>query len=47
MSRFIQDGTGVAISVSDDKDYRYESGWKPADALEKRGPGRPKKTEEK
>jgi hypothetical protein len=29
MGRHIQDGTGIVISVADDKDNRYSSGWKP------------------
>lgn len=29
MSRFIQDGTGVVVSVADEKDDRFASGWKP------------------
>ncbi len=29
MGRFIQDGTGVVVSVADEKDHRFESGWKP------------------
>lgn len=31
MGRHIQDGTGVVISVADEKDARYASGWKPYD----------------
>ncbi len=31
MSRFIQDGTGVVVSVADEKDGRFASGWKPFD----------------
>jgi hypothetical protein len=48
MGRFIQDGTGVVVSVDDSKDDRFASGWKPFDGDDtpKRGPGRPKKTEE-
>lgn len=29
MSRFVQDGTGVVISVADEKDGRYTTGWAP------------------
>ena len=29
MSKFIQDGTGVVVSVSDEKDGRFVVGWKP------------------
>jgi hypothetical protein len=29
MGRHIQDGTGIVISVADEKDDRYSSGWKP------------------
>lgn len=29
MSRFTNDETGVVVSVSDDKDNRFTSGWTP------------------
>lgn len=29
MGVFIQDGTGVVVSVDDSKDDRFVSGWKP------------------
>lgn len=29
MSKFIQDVTGVVVSVADEKDERFDSGWKP------------------
>ena len=29
MGRFIQNGTGVVVSVADSKDARFASGWKP------------------
>ena len=29
MGRHIRDGTGIVISVADEKDDRYSSGWKP------------------
>lgn len=29
MGRHIQNGTGIVISVADEKDERYVSGWKP------------------
>lgn len=29
MSKFIQDGTGVVVSVADEKDERFVNGWKP------------------
>lgn len=32
MSKFIQDGTGVVISVSDEKDERFDAGWKPVES---------------
>lgn len=32
MSKFIQDVTGVVISVADHKDERFESGWKPLES---------------
>lgn len=31
MSRFIQDGTGIVVSVADEKDDRFASGWKPVE----------------
>lgn len=46
MGRFRNSDTGVVVSVSDDKDDRFASGWVPADAPEKRGPGRPRKVDE-
>ena len=49
MGKFIQDGTGVVISVADEKDDRFATGFKPFDGSEsvepKRGPGRPKKAD--
>ena len=49
MSKFIQDGTGVVVSVADEKDDRFVSGYKQFDGSEtvepKRGPGRPKKAD--
>lgn len=29
MGRFIQDGTGIVVSVDDSKDERFQHGWKP------------------
>ena len=34
MSKFIQDGTGVVVSVADEKDSRFASGWKPYDGTQ-------------
>jgi len=34
MSRFIQNGTGIVVSVDDSKDDRFASGWKPFDGAE-------------
>jgi len=34
MGRFIQDGTGVVVSVADSKDERFALGWKPYDGSE-------------
>nr|DAL17871.1 MAG TPA_asm: HeH/LEM domain [Caudoviricetes sp.] len=31
MSSFIQNGTGIVVSVADEKDDRFASGWKPYD----------------
>lgn len=31
MGRHIQDGTGVVVSVADEKDSRFASGWEPYD----------------
>ena len=47
MSTFIQDGTGVVVSVADHKDDRFTVGFKPytGDAEPKRSPGRPKKAD--
>lgn len=45
MSKFIQDGTGVVVTVADHKDDRFANGYKPFDAEPKRGPGRPKKAD--
>lgn len=45
MSKFIQDGTGVVVSVDDSKDDRFENGFKPFEAETKRAPGRPKKAD--
>lgn len=41
MSRFIQDGTGVTVSVDDSKDDRFAVGWKPADAADKKPAAKP------
>lgn len=57
MSRFTNLATGVVVSVSHEKDDRFVEGWeridgksKPAPKVEsdapKRGPGRPKKSED-
>jgi hypothetical protein len=51
MSRFRNSDTDVVVSVSDDKDERFGEGWVSADSQPsgvppKRGPGRPKKTDE-
>lgn len=52
MGKWINEVTGARVSVADEKDYRFADGWRSADAAEpvpvepKRGPGRPKKTEE-
>mgnify|MGYP003433902401 FL=1 len=43
MGKFINDLTGVVVSVSDEKDARFGEGWSNTDKPEKRGPGRPKK----
>lgn len=47
MGKFIQDGTGVVISVADEKDERFAVGYQPFtdEPDTKRGPGRPKKTD--
>jgi len=37
MSRFIQNGTGVVVSVADSKDDRFTSGWKPYEGDESTG----------
>jgi hypothetical protein len=47
MSKFRNTSTQVVVSVDDSKDDRFAEGWEPADAEPKRGPGRPKKTEDK
>lgn len=47
MSRFRNEQTGVVVSVADEKDARFGEGWVSADAEPKRGPGRPKKSDEK
>lgn len=47
MSRFKNSNTGVVVSVDDSKDDRFADGWVSAEAETKRGPGRPKKTEDK
>jgi len=44
MGRHIQDGTGVVISVADDKDARYASGWKPYDGVVQEKTGEPDKS---
>lgn len=31
MSRFIQDGTGIVVSVADEKDDRFTNGWTPVE----------------
>lgn len=31
MSRFIQDGTGIVVSVADEKDDRFVNGWEPVE----------------
>lgn len=36
MSKFIQDGTGIVVSVADEKDERFTVGWKPADEADKK-----------
>jgi len=51
MSRFVQDGTGIVVTVADHKDERFGKGWvsadsQPAPVEVKRGPGRPKKSDE-
>ena len=46
MSTFIQDGTGVVVSVADEKDDRFSVGYKPYTGEAKRGSGRPKKADE-
>jgi hypothetical protein len=47
MGKFIQDGTGIVVSVADEKDERFVSGWSAySDAEPKRGPGRPKKSDD-
>ena len=34
MGRFIQNGTGIVVSVADSKDDRFASGWKPYDGTD-------------
>ena len=46
MSKFRNELTGIVVSVDDSKDVRFSEGWVSTDAPEKRGPGRPKKSEE-
>jgi hypothetical protein len=46
MSKFTNDETGVVVSVDDSKDDRYLQGWT-REGSEKRGPGRPKKSDDK
>lgn len=45
MSRFINDETGVVVSVDDSKDDRFTSGWKPADEVKKTTSRAAKKSE--
>ena len=47
MSKFIQDGTGLVVSVADAKDDRFVSGWKPFDddKSQKASTARAKKTD--
>lgn len=48
MGRFRNLNTSVTVSVADDKDHRFATGWVEADSPEpeaKRGPGRPKKSD--
>ena len=49
MSKFRNVDTGVVVSVADEKDARFDTGWVPAETPEaepKRGPGRPKKSDD-
>lgn len=49
MGRHRNKATGVVVSVSDEKDGRFDEGWESADSQPspvKRGPGRPKKSEQ-
>lgn len=34
MGRFIQNGSGLVVSVDDSKDERFASGWKPYDGTD-------------
>ena len=43
MSTFIQDGTGLVVSVADEKDERFAVGWKPADEAKPEAKTTPKK----
>ena len=43
MSTFIQDGTGLVVSVADEKDERFAVGWKPADEATPKAKTTPKK----
>ena len=54
MGRWTNEATGARVSVADEKDSRFGSGWRSADApvdvadevaAPKRGPGRPKKSD--
>lgn len=47
MARLTNVNTGVVVNVPDAKAGRLNSDWVSADAEPKRGPGRPKKADEK
>lgn len=45
MSRFKHSGTGVVVSVSDEKDDRFGADWVRVDGKEAPKRGRPKKSD--
>ena len=46
MARLRNINSGAIVSVADEKVERLGTEWVPADAPEKRGPGRPKKSDD-
>lgn len=50
MGRFRNIETGVVVSVADEKDERFVSGWEPADGASKKAPAKkaasPKKSDD-